>query len=182
MLLLPELHGSPTNRWSQFANHNLPEKFADFLFFFVRERRPGEQLHFRDHRHAVASSQKSWSNHQPPPLKLLRPKESCLISAGLRPASIDKACAGFFFGRLARVELGKANLVARPHFDCRRFHRYLATKSCSRNFRMAGAAIAPARCATSIPFLKIDIVGIAVTRKRRAKLGSSSVLTLATRT
>src|SRR5206468_597240 len=58
MLLFPELHGSPTNRWSQFANRNLPEEFADFLFFFGRERRPGEQLHFRDHRHAVASSGK----------------------------------------------------------------------------------------------------------------------------
>src|SRR6266496_4684149 len=58
MLLFPELHGSPTNRWSQFANRNLPEEFADFLFFFGRERRPGEQLHFRDHRHSVASSEK----------------------------------------------------------------------------------------------------------------------------
>jgi hypothetical protein len=114
-----------------------------------------------------------------------RSTESRLISAGLRAAPGDKARARFFFGQLARVvriDLGKANLIARPHFDCRRFHRYFATKSCSRNFRMAGAAIAPAWCATSIPFLKIDIVGIAVTRKRRAKLGSSSVLTLATRT
>src|SRR6266513_2501171 len=37
------------------------------------------------------------------------------------------------------IDLGKANLVVRPHFDRGRFHRYLATKSCSRNFRMAGA-------------------------------------------
>ena len=108
--------------------------------------------------------------------------EGSLISAGLRATPGDKARARFFFSHLARVDLGKANLVARPHFDCRRFDRYLATKSCSRNLRMAGAAIAPAWCATSIPFLKIDIVGIAVTRKRCAKLGSSSVLTLATRT
>src|SRR2546428_13697510 len=58
MLLFPELHGSSTNRWRQFANDKLPKKFADLLFFFDRERRPGEQLHFRDHRHAVASSGK----------------------------------------------------------------------------------------------------------------------------
>src|SRR5437899_12459187 len=58
MLLFPKLHGSSTNRWRQFANDKLPKKFADLLFFFDRERRPGEQLHFRDHRHAVASSGK----------------------------------------------------------------------------------------------------------------------------
>src|SRR5436190_2009126 len=69
-----------------------------------------------------------------------------------------------------------------PYLDCRRLHRYLATKSCSKNLRMAGTGIAPACRPTSIPFLKIDIVGIAVTRKRPAKLESSSVLTLATRT
>src|SRR5207249_2855546 len=99
-----------------------------------------------------------------PPSRWLRPgrqgKTFLCFAADFFP-EIDKACAGFFFGRLARVVrigLGKATLIARPHFDCRRVHRYLATKSCSRNLRMAGAAIAPAWCATSIPFLKIDIV------------------------
>ena len=136
-------------------------------------------------RHCRSASEDPRRDRQPPPLKLLRAEESRLISGRLRAAPGDKARARFFFGHLARVvriDLGKANLIVRPHFDCRRFHRYLATKSCSRNLRMAGAAIAPAWCATSIPFLKIDIVGIALTRKRRAKLGSSSVLTLATRT
>src|SRR3977135_4134191 len=45
---------------------------------------------------------------------------------------------------------------------------------------MAGAGIAPAWCATSIPPLNIAIVGMAVTRNFRPRLGNSSVFTFAT--
>src|SRR6266480_2151079 len=50
----------------------------------------------------------------------------------------------------------------------------------SRNFRIAGAGMAPACRATSNPPLIKTMVGIAVIRNFLAKAGDSSVLTLAT--
>jgi len=50
---------------------------------------------------------------------------------------------------------------------------------CSTNFRICGAGIAPARRATSMPFSNNIMVGIALTRKRVARLGTSSVFTFA---
>ena len=50
---------------------------------------------------------------------------------------------------------------------------------CSINFRICGAGIAPAWRATSRPLRNRVIVGIAVIRKRAARLGTSSVFTFA---
>jgi hypothetical protein len=50
---------------------------------------------------------------------------------------------------------------------------------CSINFRICGAGIAPAWRATSRPLRNKAIVGIAVIRKRAARLGTSSVFTFA---
>ena len=51
---------------------------------------------------------------------------------------------------------------------------------CSINFRICGAGIAPAWRAISRPFQNNVIVGIAVTRKRYPRVGTSSVFTFAT--
>ena len=50
---------------------------------------------------------------------------------------------------------------------------------CSINFRICGAGIAPAWRATSRPLRNRVIVGIAVIRKRAARLGTSSLFTFA---
>jgi hypothetical protein len=65
--------------------------------------------------------------------------------------------------------------------ECRVSPPFSIYLCCSTNFRICGAGIAPAWRATSRPFRNNVIVGIAETRKRYPKVGTSSVFTFATR-
>src|SRR5436190_1204902 len=64
--------------------------------------------------------------------------------------------------------------------ECRVVIAFSIYLCCSINFRICGAGIAPAWRAISRPFRNKVIVGIAVTRKRYPRVGTSSVFTFAT--
>ena len=64
--------------------------------------------------------------------------------------------------------------------ECRVVIAFSIYLCCSINFRICGAGIAPAWRAILRPFRNKVIVGIAVTRKRYPRVGTSSVFTFAT--